>query len=191
MKKLIKLVIFVLLILAFIYLGTKEYHNKIKKNINNDIASDMLLDNETVFIETNHSKVLSKLSSKNNFILYACIDANKLCTKYGLLINDVAKENGINDIFYYDFKNDREENNGTYQKILSKLSDYLMTDDLGNQDLHAPTLIFFKNGLVYSFDDSLSEYRGNFNVDDVWTEEQINIKKTYLTEVMKGFSLNE
>ena len=191
MKRFIQVIIFILLIVAFIYLGQKDYKTSIKNNKKSEIPSDRLIDNDTVFIETNHSKILSKMSSKNDFILYACIDENKLCTKYGLLIDEVAKEYNISDIFYYDFKDDRENNNGTYQKIIGKLSGYLITDDLGEQDLHAPTLIFFKNGLVYSYDDSLSQVRGEYNIDTVWNEETINLKRTYLSEVMEEFSKHE
>ena len=170
MKKFIQVIIFILLIVAFIYLGQKDYKTSIKNNKKSEIPSDRLIDNDTVFIETNHSKILSKMSSKNDFILYACIDENKLCTKYGLLIDEVAKEYNISDIFYYDFKDDRENNNGTYQKIIG---------------------IFFKNGLVYSYDDSLSQVRGEYNIDTVWNEETINLKRTYLSGVMEEFSKHE
>lgn len=190
MKRFIQAIVFILLIIAFIYLGTRDY-KVTKKNIEHKTPKDVLVNNDTVFIETNHSKLLNKISSKNDFILYACINENKLCAKYGLLIDEVAKSYKINDIYYYDFSEDRNENNATYQKILTKLDQYLLTDDQGKQNLYAPTLIFFKNGLVYSFDDSLSFNRGNTSIEDLWTEEQINIKKIYLNEVMKGFVSNE
>ena len=191
MKKLLKFIIFVILIVAFVYFCTKKYPVKHKDIENEKNASSILLNGDYVFDDINHSKVLNKLSSKNDSIIYVCIDGNKLCTKYGLLIDEVAKSFSIDTIYYYDIKEDRENNNGTYQKIINKLSDYAITDDLGNQNLCAPTLIFIKKGIVYSFDDSLSINHGKLDVDKVWDEETIESKQNYLIETMEGFINNE
>lgn len=191
MKKLLKLIVFVILIIAFIYFGTKEYDSVKNKNLNEKNASSVLLNGKYVFTDINHSKVLNKLTSKNDSIIYVCVDGNTLCTKYGLLIDEVAKSFSIDTIYYYDIKEDRESNNGTYQKIMSKLKDYAFTDDLGKQNLYAPTLIFIKNGLVYEFDDSLSINRGEINVDKIWNDNMIQTKKNYLNQIMEGFIGNE
>lgn len=191
MKKLIKFVIFVLFIMAFVYLGTKKYPVKHKNVENEKNASSILLNKDYVFDGINHSKVLNKLSSKNDSIIYICIDGNKLCTKYGLLIDEVAKTYSIDTIYYYDIKEDRENNNGTYQKIITKLSNYVLTDDLGRQNLYSPTLLFIKKGEVYIFDDSLSINHGEIDIDKVWTEDVINQKREFLLNAMEGFISNE
>lgn len=191
MKKFLKFIIFVILIVAFIYFGTKDYNIKHRKKKNEQNASSILLNGDYVFKQLNHSKILNKLSSKSDSIIYICVDGNKLCTKYGLLIDEVAKNFSIDTIYYYDIKEDRESNNGTYQKIVSKLSNYAVTDDLGNQDLYTPTLIFIKNGIVSSYDDSLSINRGKIDIDKVWNDTVIENKRNYLFEVMEGFINNE
>ena len=191
MKKLIKFVIFVLFIMAFVYLGTKKYPVKHKNVENEKNASSILLNKDYVFDGINHSKVLNKLSSKNDSIIYICIDGNKLCTKYGLLIDEVAKTYSIDTIYYYDIKEDRENNNGTYQKIITKLSNYVLTDDLGRQNLYSPTLLFIKKGEVYIIDDSLSINHGEIDIDKVWNEEVINQKREFLLNAMEGFISNE
>lgn len=190
MKKLLKMVTFIILILAFIYFGTKDYKLNKKKNINEKNASSVLLTSDYVFNDINHSKVLNKLSSKNDSIIYICIDGNKLCTKYGLLIDEVAKNYSIDTIYYYDIKEDREKNNGTYQKIINKLSNYVLTDDLGKQNLYAPTLIFIKNGNIMEFDDSLTLSRGK-NTDKLWDDDTIETKRNYLFDVMERYISNE
>ena len=191
MKKLLKFCVFVLLILAFIYFGTREYDNHKKVKVNEKNASSVLLNGEYVFKDINHSKVLNRLSSKNDSIIYICIDGNELCTKYGLLIDEIAKSFSIDNIYYYDIKEDRESNNGTYEKIISKLTNYVLTDDTGKQNLYAPTIIFIKNGLVYSFDDSLSINHGKVEIDKVWNDTVKESKRVYLTQVMEGFINNE
>ena len=188
MRKIVKLIIFILFIACFIYLGTKEYKTNEKKKIDVNKATDVLLNGNYVFKEINHSKLLSMLTSKSSdFIFYACHDKKKLCIYYGEIIDSVAKEMGIDLIYYYNFEADKNENNATYQKIVDKLSPYLLTDDLGNQDLVAPTLIFIKNGAVYAIDDEFSYIRGNKSVDAVLTEEVIYDKTTYLQLLMEGY----
>ena len=191
MKKLLKVAIFAILIVLFIYFGTRDYKIEKKKKIDEKNASSILLDDGYLFTEINHSKVLNKISSKNDAIIYFCIDGNELCTKYGLLIDEVFKTFDVNEIYYYDIKEDRENNNGTYQKILTYLTDYLITDDLGEQDLHAPSLLFIKNGNIYAFDDELSIIHGAIDIDKIWNEEVINAKREYLTEVIGGYLGNE
>ena len=86
MKKLLKLIIFVVLIIAFIYFGTKEYDNVKNKNLNEKNASSILLNGKYVFTDINHSKVLNRLTSKNDSIIFVCVDGNALCTKYGYTV---------------------------------------------------------------------------------------------------------
>ena len=191
MKRLIQFTIFALLIAAFIYLGSKDYREKIKNNNKSTTSNDVLIDGDTLFVKANHSKILSKLSSDSTFILYTCTNSNKLCPKYGLLINEIAKNYNIEDLYYYDIESDRENNNGTYQKIVSKLKPYLLTDDNNEQDLHAPSVYFIKNGKVYSFDDSLAFNRGKQSLDNLWNDKVKEEKREYLISVMEGYILNE
>lgn len=192
MKNFIKFVIFTLFIGCFIYLGTREYKNDENKVINKEKKSTTYFDGSKVFSTINHSQLLDKMSQKNDLIFYVCIKNDDVCLSYAKLIEEKADEYNIGTIYYYEFSVDRKSNNGTYEKIVSKLSSYLETSDTGNQDLQSATLIFMKNGLVYSFDDELSSHRGGQSRKEYWNDERINALKTnYLDEVMKGFIINE
>lgn len=188
MKKVVKFFIFILLITGFIYFGTRDYKKSIKKKVDKEKVSNALIGDGYVFSSINHSKLLSLLQSKNaDFILYACIDDDKMCVSYGDVINNVAKSFSIEEIYYYDFKTDREEKNATYQKIVDKLSDYLLTNDLGEQDLYSPTLLFIKNGSVFAIDDDLAFNRGKVDAQDVLTEEFKSEKELNLLILMEGY----
>ena len=188
MKKIIKLVIFALFIACFIYLGTINKTDDGNKKDSNRRKSDPFFGSTYVFESINHSKLLSKLNSKNvDMIIYACFENNDLCNSYGELINEIARNYEIDTIYYYDFKTDKKNNNATYQKIVSKLSDYLITDDLGKQNLYAPSLIFIKNGLVYAIDDDLALHHGNKKAKEILTEEKIEEKRNTLIEIIEGY----
>lgn len=192
MIKYIKLFIFCLFIGCFIYLGTLHDDTDGKKKIIKDSVNNKYFGSAYVFEEINHSKLLNKLNKKNqNMIIYACFIDNDLCDSYAMLINDVAREYGIDEILYYDFKIDKKEKNATYQKILTKFSDYLRTDDLGNQELYAPTLIFIKDGSVFAFDDDLALQRGDGSNEKALSEEKSLLKRDYLINVLEEYTSNE
>lgn len=192
MKKIIKFLIFCLFIAGFIYFGTLGKENRGDKIRKTGSFADEFFGSAYVFESINHSKLLSKLSSKNqDMIIYACFIDNKLCAEYGELINDIARNYEIEKIYYYDFKTDKSENNGTYQKIVSKFSDYVFTDDLGKQNFYAPTLIFIKDGQVYEYDDDLAFIHGNESENGILTEEKTQEKRDYLINVLEGYLTNE
>lgn len=192
MKKVIKLVIFCIFIGCFVYLGTIHADESKKKKSISGTDNDKYFGSAYVFEEINHSKLLSKLNSKNqNMIIYACFKDSNLCDSYGDVINDIARIYEIDEIYYYDFKIDKKENNATYQKIVNKLSSYLITDDLGNQDLHAPTLIFIKDSEVYMVLDDLALQHGKDANDKILSLELQEEKKEELVNVMEGYLYNE
>lgn len=191
MKKYVKLVIFLLFIGCFIYFGTLHKDEDVKK-ISRDSQVDKYFGSAYVFEEINHSKLLSKLNSKDqSMIIYACFKDNELCDSYAQLINEIARNYEIDQIFYYDFKIDKKEKNATYQKILTKFSDYLMTDDLGNQDFYAPTLITIIDGFVYGFDDDLALKRGKNSYKRILSQEELNLKREYLINIFEEYKSNE
>ena len=192
MKKYIKLLIFCIFIALFIYFGTLGKSSESKNKNSNNSSVDKYFGSAYVFEEINHSKLLSKLNSNNpSMIIYACFKDSNLCDSYAQLINEIARNYEIDEILYYDFKIDKKEKNATYQKILSKFSDYLMTDDLGRQNFYAPTLITIKDGFVYSFDDDLSLKRGKDSYKRVLSQEELDAKREYLINTFEEYTSNE
>lgn len=192
MKKYIKFLIFIIFIVLFIYFGTIGNDGNSNKASNKDSNVSKYFGSAYVFEEINHSKLLTKLNKKNpDMIIYACYTDSELCDSYAQLINEVALNYEIDEILYYDFKIDKKEHNATYQKILSKFSDYLMTDDFGNQEFYAPTLITIKDGFVYGFDDDLALKRGRDSYKRSLSQEELDLKREYLTNLFEEYTSNE
>ena len=146
MKKFIKFLFFSFFIACFIYLGTREYNSNEHRSSNKEKKVTSFFDNSKVFISINHSQLLDKISKNDDLIFYTCIKNDDVCLTYAKLVEEKAIEHNVGNIYYYEFSEDRKTNNGTYQKIVSKLSSYLETSDDGNQDLQSSTLVFMKNG---------------------------------------------
>ena len=66
-----------------------------------------------------------------------------------------------------------------------------MTDDLGNQEFYAPTLITIKDGFVYGFDDDLALKRGKNSYKRTLSQEELDIKREYLINLFEEYTSNE
>ncbi len=120
-------------------------------------------------------------------IVYLGFPECQWCNAYVPYLNDVAKSVGVNEILYYNIREDRSNNSENYQKIVELLDGYLTDDEEGNPRIYVPAVIFVNNGTIVGFDDETSLDTGGFtNPDDYWTEEEVNDLKSRLTSYMQS-----
>lgn len=109
------------------------------------------------------------------------------CQSYVVYLNEVAKEVGVEKIYYYNILDDRKENTAEYQKIVSLLSDYLQYDEEGNKRVYVPAVIFVKNGEIVGFDDETSlDTKGFDTPEEYWTEDEVDDLKSRLKDAMEN-----
>ena len=120
-------------------------------------------------------------------IVYLGFPECQWCNAYVPYLNDVAKSVGVNEILYYNIREDRSNNSENYRKIVELLDGYLTDDEEGNPRIYVPAVIFVNNGTIVGFDDETSLDTGGFtNPDDYWTEEEVNDLKSRLTSYMQS-----
>lgn len=178
--------IFLVLLFAFIFLGTRNYKNA---STNDNLQFDQefsLVDKDNVFNYVKSTDVRTMLN-KGNGIIFFGFNTSVWVNNYAKILNETAKESGILKISYYDFYKDRKEKNGTYETIVSKLSYYLKTNDEGIQNINAPTLLVIKDGNIIYFDDETAITEHNITPADFWTDDKINEKKAELKQVFLQF----
>ncbi len=144
------IIITIIILILFIIIGKTDYK---KKDISdNEKFSNLynLVDKNNIYKIARSSEVLEIVDNKSGVILMG-FPTNKWTNYYAKLLNDVAKEVGLKEILYYDFLQDREENNGTYETIVNRLKAYVTVDDEGSMDIYAPTVIVVKNGEVIGY----------------------------------------
>lgn len=177
--------IFIICIVLFIVIGKtdfrKEEVTEAKKfnNIYNLVSEDNL------YVFSNATEVLKILNGRSGIILMGF--PLNVWTKYSAnILNDVAKEEGIDKIYYYDFLKDREESNGTYETIVNKLDVYITVDDEGTKDLRAPTILIVKDGEIIGYFDDTSTIKGVVTPEDYYNEYQTNlVKEKYKTAILE------
>lgn len=186
-------VIIVALIGVVVYLLVKE-----NKNANNDTndkpeitdASKFAdeyteLTDDNVFVYASVDEIIDTLENGNG-VVYLGFPECQWCQRYVVYLNDVAKENNVDKILYYNIREDRNNNSDNYLKIVDLLKDYLQDDEDGKPRIYVPAIIFMNNGKIVGFDDETSlDTKGCSNADEYWTEDEIKDLKERLNEYIQ------
>ena len=185
LKRVLQGILFIVIIIGFIYIGTRDFNQEVvvdNEKFDQDYAN---VSKDNVFKYVNAVEVYSKL--KGDAIIFMGYPTNIWSGYYANILNEAAKDTGIKEILYYDFYEDRENHNATYQSIVLSLSNYLVTLDDGTQEIHAPTLVIVKDGKVLAFDNETAFTLGNITPDDYWNEYQIGIKHNVFKTMFEDY----
>lgn len=173
-------ILFVALIGAFIYLGTLDYDNTLPDN--EQFAQDFsLVSEDNVFEYINATTALMVASGTKGIVLFGT--ANEWVNYYANIVNKVAKEVGIDSIYYYDFLENRQDNNGTYEAIVEKLSPYVTYNDYGRAEIYAPSLLVVSGDEVIFFDTETSFVNGDITPSEYWNSFNESAKMQELNNV--------
>ena len=173
-KRVIQAILFVAIIVGFIYVGTRDFDTDVVVDNERFDADYVNVSKDNVFKYVNAVEVLTAI--KEDAIIFMGYPANKWSGYYANILNETAKEMGIKEILYYDFYQDRDNRNATYQSIVLALTNYLPTLDDGTQEIFAPTLVIVKDGSVIGYDNETAFMVGNIEPQDYWNEFQIGLK---------------
>lgn len=180
------IVLFIVLLLGFIYFGSKDY------NVNKTTDSEKFYEEhkevsgDNVFHYLNVSDAYTYIKQNNVLILFG-IRKSDWVGYYANVLNEVAKEVGIKKIYYYDITDDRKDSNGTYESIVHYLKDYVTYLDDGKANLYGPTLLIKKDGIITLFDDETTLIKGSVKASEYWNNYQINLKKASLKVALEDY----
>ena len=186
-------VIIVALIGVVIYLLVKENNNA--NNDTNDkpeitdaskFADEYTeISEDNVFVYASVDEIIDTLENGNG-VVYLGFPECQWCQRYVVYLNDVAKENNVDKILYYNIREDRNNNSDNYLKIVDLLKDYLQDDEDGKPRIYVPAIIFMNNGKIVGFDDETSlDTKGCSNADEYWTKDEIKDLKERLNEYIE------
>ncbi len=107
------------------------------------------------------------------------------CQAYAPMLNSVAKEASITEIYYHNTYDDWKNNTAEYQKITEILSSNLQYDDNGNRHLYVPDTVFVKDGVIIGNDfETSKDTEGADAPEDYWTEERVAAFRTRITNYL-------
>lgn len=126
-----------------------------------------------------------KIMEKGTGVVYLGFPECPWCNAYVKYLNDVAKEVGIDKIYYYNILVDRLNNTVEYQKIVELLDGNLQNDPEGNPRIYVPNVSFHIDGKIIGNDYETSKDTHDLtNPDEYWTEEEVKDLKNTLTNYM-------
>ena len=177
-------ILFVILIGAFIYLGTLDYDESLPDN--EQFAEDFsLVSEDNVFKYVNATDALMVANGTKGIVLFGT--QNEWVNYYANIVNKVAKEVGIDTIYYYDFVSNRQDNNGTYETIVERLSDYVTYNDYGTPEIYAPSLLVVSGDEVLLFDTETAFVRGDIAPSEYWNSFNESAKMQELRNVFTEY----
>lgn len=164
-QMIIYIILFCIIIYGFIYLGKKDY--KVEISDNERFASEFsLVSKDNVFKYVNATAARMVAKGSDGIVLFGT--QNEWVNYYAYMVNKVAKEVGIKEVYYYDFSKNRKDNNGTYEDIVKTLDDYVVYNDKGVADIYAPSLLVVNNNQVILFDSETSFVKGSVTPSGYW-----------------------
>ena len=180
-------IIIVVLVAVVVFLLVKD--NEKDETDNNEITDALkfaeeytLVPDDNVFVYSDVDEIIDILENGTG-VVYLGFPECQWCDQYVVYLNEVAKENGILEIHYYNIREDRSNNTENYQKIVALLEDYLEDDEDGNPRIYVPAVIFMNNGEIVGFDDETSLDTGDASTPrEYWTDEREANLKTRLSE---------
>lgn len=149
MKKLVAVLLTFLLILT----GCNSVKvTKVKDEINETDAIRFSneykkVDKDNNFKYATYNNII-EIFEKSSGIIYLSYPSCVYCNEAAPILNEVAKEKKVKEIFYYNFSEIRSSNTLEYKKLTELLKDYIGEDESGNKRITAPTTVFVQNGTI-------------------------------------------
>lgn len=179
----------ILFIIIIAVVGAYLIYDKFKNNNIEDIQIDKFL-SEYTMIDENHAfeiinidETINLLNNKTGIIFF-CNSGSIWCQYYAKVLDDIIVENNIEKVYYVDIKEERSMHTNKYQKIITKLNDYLDIDDTGSKRLNMPNLTFVKNGDIIANDKTTSIISADIIPDEYWNLKNKNEFKNKINEYL-------
>lgn len=169
-------------ITIFSVIHTKDaYDNGIKTDAERFSSEYTEVSADNVFVYKSGQEIVDILEHGTG-VVYLGFPSCPWCQAYSKYLNEVAKNNGIEKIYYYDIKEDRANNTELYQKLVGILGDHLQYDSEGHYRIYVPEVVFVMDGQIVGNDHETSkDTLGLKDPAEYWTEVRVTDLKNRLT----------
>lgn len=145
------------------------------------------VDKDNVFVYRDEDEII-KILKNGTGIVFLGFPECPACQAYVKMLNDVAKSEGIEKIYYYNIKNAREENTEGYKEIVELLGENLLFDEEGNRRVYVPDVTFVLDGNIVLHDNESSVLDKDVTPTEYWTDKRKENLRKKLVEGMKLIS---
>ena len=143
-----------------------------------------------VFVYRNLDEI-NKILENGTGVVYLGFPECPWCRGYIPYLNEVAINEHLDKIYYFNILNDRKNNTSGYKKTVQLLNDYLKYDNEGNKRIYVPAVIAVNNGKIVGFDDESSfDTKGYETPEEYWKNEDLDGLKKRLSDMIKASFLS-
>lgn len=180
MKKYLKYIILVIIVLfvgLIIFFMTRD---KVEtKNFSDEYTS---VPKDNLFVYRDSDEII-KILKNGTGIVFLGFPECPWCQAYAPILDEVAKEEGVEKIYYYNILEDRKNNTKEYKEMVKLLKKYLDFDEEGNERIFVPEVAFVVKGLIVASDNETSLISGETTPEEYWT----NSKKQETKERLRVY----
>ena len=159
-KIIISFVIVATIVTAFIIFKKDIY--KVNENLTD--AEKFYKEYEIVPVDNVYKYVTIKeayeLFSSENAVIFIGFKDCLWCKRYAKTLDMLAKEKGVDKVYYLDIYNDRKTNSKEYNNLVELLQEYLSEDKDNNKRIYAPDVYFVKSGKIIGHNNDTSKEEG-------------------------------
>lgn len=195
----LKIAFFLVLLLGLV-LGVMYYLSS-REKIKNTEPSDAVrfsqeyneVGEDNLFVYKSTEEII-KILQEGTGVVYLGFPECPWCQRYVKYLNQIAKDKGIEKIYYTNILNDRKNNTEAYRQLVSILQPYLLKDKEGNPRIFVPDITIVKRGEIIGHNNETSLVTEDDGTpDDYWTEErlsnlQIQLNNTFESLKTEGCS---
>ena len=115
---------------------------------------------DNVFVYRDMDEII-RILEHGTGVVYLGFPECPWCQRYVKYLNEVAKDLGVEKIYYYNIREDRNNNSKGYQKIIELLGDMVEYDEEGRPKIYVPEVIYVKEGEIVAHDNETVGRKGN------------------------------
>lgn len=187
MKKQTKITIGILSSILLVLTSILGYHRLQPKQMIDAVKFQKeytKIDQDNIFVYRDLEDIIDILKHGTG-IVYLGFPECPWCQAYVPYLNEVAKKQGFDTIYYYNIKEDREKNTKAYQEVVSILDEHLDYNNEGKKRVFVPDVTFVQEGKIVGHDNETSMISDeDMTPEKYWTKE--NVKK--LKQKLKSYA---
>ena len=168
----------------YLIAGKEEKKNYVPTEDAVKFAEEYGISEDNVFVYRDADAII-KIMEKGTGVVYLGFPECPWCKAYVKYLNEVAKEVGVEKIYYYNILKDRTDNTPEYQKMVTILEDHLQLDDEANARIYVPNVSFHVDGKIVGNDlETAYDTKGFEDPADYWTKDEVKDLKATLKKYM-------
>lgn len=167
-KNVLKIAVVIVLALVIVLVWKRLMENFTPDNVKFS-HEYTALDKDNVYVYATKEDVLDAFKADKAVVFFGFPECD-WCQEYVRLLNEIAKEYGVQKILYYNIKEDRENNSDFYMQLIEVLKEHLYTDDDGNARIYVPDVYFIKHGKIIGHNNDTSTI-SDMELSEYYTDE--------------------